>query len=302
MRVLLKAMKVSRSAYYAWAAKAERREKPGDKRELIKKAVKDVFYFHKRRYGSRRVSDELKGEGIKAGRFVVTRVMREEGLKAKYPRAFRPRTTDSRHDKQPSPNLLKEASNTVFAAGKAIVGDITYLPLTNGRFCYLAMFQDVRTKRIVGWSVSQRMTAELVIDALKMGLRRGFVKRNAIIHTDRGSQYASNEYRALIRRCNLRQSMSAKGNCYDNAQAESFFSRFKTEIDVRIFCSVEEARREAFDYIDCYYNRIRRHSAIGGKIPEFENKLRKLAAQACGNVEKPQSGLSHIPTATATRF
>ena len=302
MRVLLKAMKVSRSAYYAWAAKAERREKPGDKRELIKKAVKDVFYFHKRRYGSRRVSDELKGEGIKAGRFVVTRVMREEGLKAKYPKAFRPRTTDSRHDKQPSPNLLKDVDNTALAAGSGHVGDITYLPLTNGRFCYLAMFQDVRTKRIVGWSVSQRMTAELVIDALKMGLRRGFVKRNAIIHTDRGSQYASNEYRALIRRCNLRQSMSAKGNCYDNAQAESFFSRFKTEIDVRIFSSVEEARSVAFDYIDCYYNRIRRHSAIGGKIPEFENKLRKLAAQACGNVEKPQSGLSHIPTATATRF
>ena len=230
MRVLLKAMKVSRSAYYAWAAKAERREKPGDKQgekeASMRAAVRDKFYFHKRRYGSRRVSEELKGEGIKAGRFVVTRVMREEGLKAKYPKAFRPRTTDSRHDKQPSPNLLKDVDNTALAAGEAIVGDITYLPLTNGRFCYLAMFQDVRTKRIVGWSVSQRMTAELVIDALKMGLRRGFVKRNAIIHTDRGSQYASNEYRALIRRCNLRQSMSAKGNCYDNAQAESFFSRF----------------------------------------------------------------------------
>ena len=305
MRVLLKAMKVSRSAYYAWSAKAERGKKLGDKegdKEAIRTKVVDVFYFHKRRYGARRVSEELKGEGIRAGRFVVTRVMREEGLKAKYPKAFRPRTTDSRHDKQPSPNLLKEASKTALAAGEAIVGDITYLPLTNGRFCYLAMFQDVRTKRIVGWSVSQRMTAELVIDALRMALRRGFVNRNAIIHTDRGSQYASNEYRALIRRCGLRQSMSAKGNCYDNAQAESFFSRFKTEIDTPVFNSVEHARREAFDYIDCYYNRIRRHSAVRGTIPEFEKRLRHLAAQACGNVEKPQSGLSHIPTATATRF
>ncbi|MGH9949004.1 MAG: IS3 family transposase [Pyrinomonadaceae bacterium] len=213
-----------------------------------------------------------------------------------------PWTTDSRHNKQPSPNLLKEAVNTGFGAGEAIVGDITYLPLIGGRFCYLAMFQDKVTKRIVGWSVSSRMTAELVVEALQMALRRSFVTRNAIIHTDRGSQYASNEYRALIRRCGLRQSMSAKGNCYDNAQAESFFSRFKTEIDVKIFGSVEEARREAFDYIDCYYNRIRRHSAIRGKIPEFEKQLRKLAAQACGNMEKPQSRLSHIPTATATRF
>lgn len=299
MRLLLKVMKVSRSAYYAWAA---RRRKPKDKEAAINAAVKEVFYFHKRRYGSRRVSDELKDEGIKAGRFLVSRVMREEGLVAKYPRPFKPRTTDSRHDKQPSPNLLKESVNTVFGAGEAIVGDITYLPLVNGRFSYLAMFQDVRTKRIVGWSVSERMTAELVIDALRMALRRGFVKRGAIIHTDRGSQYASNEYRALLRRCGLRQSMSAKGNCYDNAQAESFFSRFKTEVDERIFNSVEQAQAIAFDYIDCYYNRVRRHSAIGGKIPEFEKQLRKLADQGCGNVEKPQSRLSHIPTATTAGY
>jgi len=299
MRVLLKVMKVSRSAYYAWA---EKRKEPCEKERSIRAAVKDVFYFHKRRYGSRRVSDELKDEGVKAGRFVVSRVMREEGLVAKYPKPFKPRTTDSRHTKQPSPNLLKEAVNTVFGAGEAIIGDITYLPLIGGKFCYLAMFQDKVTKRIVGWSVSDRMTAELVVEALQMALRRSFVKRNAIIHTDRGSQYASNAFRDLLRRCGLRQSMSAKGNCYDNAQAESFFSRFKTEIDVKIFGSVEAARREAFDYIDCYYNRIRRHSAIGGKIPEFEKRLRKLAAKGCGNMEKPQSGLSHIPTATATRF
>jgi len=299
MRLLFKVMKVSRSAYYGWA---EKRKKPDGKEESIRAAVKDVFYFHKRRYGSRRVSDELKDEGIKAGRFLVTRVMREEGLVAKYPRAFRPRTTDSRHTKTASPNLLKEAANTVFAPGEAIVGDITYLPLAGGRFCYLAMFQDKRTKRIVGWSVSERMTAEIVVEALKMALRRGFVKRNAIIHTDRGSQYASNEFRHLLAKTRLRQSMSAKGNCYDNAQAESFFSRFKTEADVTIFNSVEQAQAIAFDYIDCYYNRVRRHSAIGGKIPEFERQLRKLAGQVCGNVEKPQSGLSHIPTAPAAGY
>lgn len=167
--------------------------------------------------------------------------MREEGLVAKGPKRFKPRTTDSRHNKTPSPNLLKELENTEFGAGEAIVGDITYLPLIGGRFCYLAMFQDVRTKRIAGWAVSHRMTAELVCEALRMALRRGFVKRGCIIHTDRGSQYASNEFRKLIARCRLRQSMSGKGNCYDNAQAESFFSRFKTEIDEQIFNSVEDA-------------------------------------------------------------
>ncbi len=161
--------------------------------------------------------------------------------------------------------------------------DITYLPLVNGKFCYLAMFQDVRTKRMVGWSVASRMTAELVCEALRMGLRRGLVKRDAIIHTDRGSQYASNEFRQMLERCKLRQSMSAQGNCYDNAQAESFFSRFKTEIDTRIFGSVEEARSVAFDYIDCYYNRIRRHSTLGATIPEFERRLKQIGDQGRGN-------------------
>ena len=290
-------MKVSRSAYYAWAVNGK---KPKEKEATMRAKVVDKFYFHKGRYGSRRVSDELKDEGIMIGRYLTTRMMSEEGLKAKYPKPFKPRTTDSRHTKQASPNLLKQAVNTAFGGGEVIIGDITYLPLIGGKFCYLAMCQDKVTKRIVGWSVSDRMTADLVVEALQMALRRGFVKRNAIVHTDRGSQYASNEYRALLRRCGLRQSMSAKGNCYDNAQAESFFSRFKTEIDVSVFNSVVEAQAVAFDYIDCYYNRIRRHSAIGGKIPEFEKRLRKL--ESCGNVEKPQSGLSHIPTTTATRF
>ena len=289
-------MKVSRTAHYAWAAKRGRIEE----REAATRAkVKEVFYIHKRRYGSRRVSDEIKDEGGKAGRYLVRRVMREEGLVAKYPKSFRPRTTDSRHTKTASPNLLKEAVNTVFGAGERIVGDITYLPLIGGRFCYLAMFQDVRTKRIVGWSISRRMTAGLVVEALQMALRRGFVKRDCLVHTDRGSQYASDLYRTLLRRCRLRQSMSAKGNCYDNAQAESFFSRFKTETDTRIFASVEDARREAFDYIDCYYNRIRRHSTIGGRIPEFERRLREQTKPGCGKVEKPQSGLSHFPTTPA---
>lgn len=293
LRVLLEAAEVSRTAYYVWQSG---HEKAGEHRAAIRAAVKDKFYFHKRTYGSKRLSDELKEDGVKVGRYLTRRIMSEEGLEAKCPKPYRPRTTDSSGTRRPSPNLLKEVKDTGFGAGQVIVGDITYLPMTSGRFCYLATFQDVRTKRVVGWDVRSKMPAELACGALNMGLRRGLIKPNAIIHTDRGSQYASNDYRKVIGD-RLRQSMSAKGNCYDNAQAESFFSRFKTEIDVKIFNSVEEARRTAFDYIECYYNRVRRHSTIGTTIPKFEQKLREHAG--CGNaahvetVENRQSPISH---------
>ena len=302
VRVLLEAAEVSRTAYYEWL---KRHEQIDEKRAWIKAAVTEKFYFHKRTYGSKRLSDELKEEGVKAGRYLTRRIMSEERLVAKCPKPYRPRTTDSKGTMRPSPNLLKSTENTGFGAGEAIVGDITYLPMTSGRFCYLATFQDVRTKRVVGWDVSSRMPAELACEALNMGLRRGLIKPNAIIHTDRGSQYASNDYRKLLG-TRLRQSMSAKGNCYDNAQAESFFSRFKTEIDVKIFNSVDEARRTAFDYIECYYNRVRRHTTLGTTIPKFEQRLRSQAVcenaeTGCGNMRKPQSYLSDIPTATATK-
>ena len=205
LRLLVGCMKVSRTAYYAWLVRVAG---PGRNEVAVKEKVVELFHYHRGRYGSKRLSAELRAGGVRAGRFVVRRFMREEGLRAKGPRVFRPRTTDSRHSKHASPNLLKELENTAFEAGHAIVGDITYLPLTNGRFCYMAMFQDKRTKRVVGWSVGSRMTAELATEALRMALRRGLVERNAIIHTDRGSQYASGEFRRLIGRCSLRQSMS----------------------------------------------------------------------------------------------
>src|SRR5690606_34413491 len=168
MRVMCGCLKVSANAYYAWAA---RKERPDEREASIRTAVKDKFYFHKRRYGAKRLSGELKESGVKAGCFLVRRVMHEEGLVAKQPRRFKPRTTDSRGTR-PSPNLLKEPENTALTAGEVLVGDITYLALANSRFCYLAMFQDRFTKRIVGWAVSSRMTAELVTDALRMALRR----------------------------------------------------------------------------------------------------------------------------------
>jgi len=267
-------MKVSVAGYYAWQRRLKRPPN-GGRRELAQK-VKDCFFENRRRYGSRRIAAQLQKTGEAIGRFQVRNLMREQNLRAIAPRRFKPRTTDSNHDWRISPNLLKEPSNRASDAGEVIVGDITYIRLLNGKFCYLATFQDQFTRRVVGWKVSKNMTAQLVIDAFQMARRRHLIGRGAIIHTDRGSQYASVEYRRLLYINGFRQSMSGKGNCYDNAMAESFFSRFKAElVEGGIFTCVEEARSEIFSYIEGYYNRIRLHSRLGYKSPlEFEMQLK----------------------------
>ena len=273
VRVLCRVMRVSRSYFYAYL---RRRASEDRRRKAEAEMVRKCFRLNRRRYGSRRIAHKLK-----MGRFKVRRLMREIGLVAIQPRRFKPRTTDSGHDKLISPNLLREAGLPL-TWGDQIVGDITYLPLIGGGFCYLATFQDRKTKRLVGWSIDNSMRAELVVKALQMALRRVLIKRGAIIHTDRGSQYVSNAYRSLLERCGLRQSMSGKGNCYDNAQAESFFSRFKAELvtadthqPIPAFKDLAHARQEAFSYIEGYYNRVRLHSAIGYTSPiEFEKELK----------------------------
>lgn len=274
MSGLCRVLRLSEAAYYAWHKGKTYRL--SQKKSNLADRVKAVFYLHRRRYGARRISAELKAEGVAVGRRLAGTLMRKQSLTAIGPKRFVPKTTDSKHAFGFSPNLLRDPINEPFGKGQVIVGDITYLPLQNGRFCYLATFQDKYTRRIVGWQVSERMTAQLVLDAFNQGRRRGLIKRGAIIHTDRGSQYAAVEYRRLLYIYGLRQSMSAKGNCYDNAQAESFFSRFKAElIEGGHFESVEQARSEIFSYIEGYYNRIRRHSSLGYLSPlEFEKQLK----------------------------
>ncbi len=261
-------MKVTRSCYYAYLKSKVKRERLGESEKA--RQVKQCFQFHRRRYGLRRIAKELK-----LGRFLVRGLLREQSLKAIQPKSFVPRTTDSTHGRGISPNLLKETGE-IKEAGQVIVGDMTYLPLWNGKFCYLATFQDKYTRRITGWTILPEMTAELAAKALAMALRRGLIAKNAIVHTDRGSQYVSNIYRELLKLHALRQSMSGRGNCYDNAQAESFFGRFKAElVEDGVFESVEQAISETFSYIEGYYNRIRLHSGLGYKSPmEFEKELK----------------------------
>ena len=228
--------------------------------------------LHKRRYGSRRITAELKAQGVKAGRYKIRRIMREHGLEAIQPKGFVPRTTIS-DNRLASRNLLAEFSPS--EPGTVLVGDITYIPLINGKWCYLASWQDKVTRRIVGWKMSDRMTDDLVIGALEKALVRGLVKKNAVIHSDRGSQYSSKNFRNMLAEHGFRQSMSGRGNCYDNAQAESFWARLKTELlEGGAFRSLDEAFSEILSYIEGYYNRIRRHSSLGYLSPvEFERNF-----------------------------
>lgn len=265
-------VRVSQSGYYSWQGRL--RKPPSLKRKKLADLVRNCYWENRRRYGTRRIRAALEKTGVKVGRLQIRRLMREQNLKAIQPKSFKPKTTDSKGTKA-SPNLLAEIKVQECAVGKIIVGDITYLPLRNGKWCYLAVWQDKVTRGIIGWSLSETMTAELVISALHKAIRKGKVKAGAIIHSDRGSQYASHSFRLLLQTNCFRQSMSGKGNCYDNAQAESFFSRFKTELlENGIFEDIEQARSEVFSYLEGYYNRVRLHSGLGYKSPmEFELEL-----------------------------
>ena len=240
--------------------------------------VTKVFWRHARRYGSRRITAELRAEGCAAGRARVRRVMRERGLRAIQPKSYVPRTTDSRHGKRMSPNLLLDRG-PVTRPNEVIVGDITYLPLQSGEWAYLATWLDLYSHMIVGWHISERMTEELIIRAMEKVILRRKPAAGLIVHSDRGGQYVSVEYRLLLRGQGFLQSMSRAGNAYDNAFAESLFSRYKAELlEGGAFRDEGCAELETFNYIEAYYNRVRRHSALGYRSPEeFEREYyRKL--------------------------
>jgi transposase InsO family protein len=275
-------MRVSESAYHA-----DRNGKSyvlSPRKAALAAQVKETFYLRRRRYGARRIAAELVAQGSQAGRFAVRGLMKRQGLRAIRPRRYVPRTTDSRQGVAPSPNLLLDARNAAQQPREVIVGDIIYLPLRSGKWGYLASWQDKFTKRVVDWAVEERMTEELVIKALAKAVRIGGVTRGTIIHTDQGSQYVSENFRSLLQAHGCRQSMSRRGNCYDNAAAESFFSRYKAELlEGGSFEDVSQARSETFSYIEGYYNRVRRHSALGYKTPaEFEREynLKKKGASS----------------------
>jgi transposase InsO family protein len=268
---LCRLLEVSRSAYYAW--KAGHTHQPTQYQQEQQANVEKAFWRHKRRYGTRRLVVELQAMDLEIGRKTVRRLMRIQGLVAIQPRSFVPRTTDSRHGKRVSPNLLLDRPLPT-EPNRIWVGDITYIPLVNGRWAYLATWMDLYSRVIVGWQFDDNMEEELIIQALLKGLQWREPAAGLIVHSDRGGQYVGNQFRALLDKYHCLQSMSRADDAYDNAFAESFFSRFKTELlEDGAFLSLEDARTEIFEFIEMYYNPIRRHSSLGYKSPLNFEKL-----------------------------
>ena len=237
-----------------------------DKDMELMPIVRRVFFRHRRRYGVRRIVQELKDLGYVCGERRASKLLRIQGLKAIQPKSFKPRTTESRHTLGYSPNLLLEFEEPE-KINHLWVGDITYVPLFGNRFLYLAMLMDRYSRRIVGWKLSDDMTETLVIAALRRAIRERQPRTELIHHTDRGGQYAGKRYREILRRANSQQSMSRADNCYDNAFMESCFGTIKMELEMTEYESIQTALKEIRSYV-LYYNTERKHSSLGHLTPD----------------------------------
>jgi putative transposase len=270
VRILCDVLEVSPAGYYAWRSRKESQRSAANRDlvEDIKRVHRDVCG----RYGSPRIHAELRAQGRGASRGRIERLMRRHGIRTIMARPRRVRTTDSRHDFPIAPNLLKR--NFIAAAPNRIwLADITYVETEQG-WLYLATVMDLYSRKIVGWAMADHLRAELPLAALAMAIATRRPGAGLIHHSDRGVQYASAEYRKMMRSAGFRASMSRRADCYDNAPMESFFHTLKTElVHHRHYATREEARRDIFAYIEGFYNRTRRHSAIGYLSPiEMELK------------------------------
>ncbi|HCM1919247.1 TPA: IS3 family transposase [Salmonella enterica subsp. salamae serovar 28:r:e,n,z15] len=267
IKAMCRVLRVARSGWYAWRLRRQQITPRQQFRLVCDTAVRKAFAEAKQRYGAPRLDDELPEYNVKT----VAASLRRQGLRAKAARKFSP-VSYREHGLPVSENLLKQ-DFCASGPNQKWAGDITYLHTDEG-WLYLAVVIDLWSRAVIGWSMSSRMTAQLACDALQMALWWRKRPENVIVHTDRGGQYCSVDYQALLKRHNLHGSMSAKGCCYDNACAESFFHSLKVEcIHGERFISREIMRTTVFNYIECDYNRWRRHSACGGLSPEqFENQ------------------------------
>ena len=256
---------VSRSGYYAW-----KRREPGVRQLRQQKLTEEIRAIHQENqqvYGSPRIHQELQERGRKCSVNTVAKWMREAEIRAKTTKKFCV-TTDSNHHLRVAENLLNQQFDSPTQANQVWVSDITYLWTDEG-WLYLAAVLDLYTRKVVGWSMSKTMTADLVGDALKMAIGRHHPGEGLLIHSDRGSQYASDAYQRLLREYGIKCSMSRKGNCWDNAPMESFFATLKKELVYQErYTTRQRARLSVFVYIETFYNRKRKHSALGYKSPE----------------------------------
>jgi putative transposase len=266
--VLCAVLEVSRSGYYAWrdrpaSSQAQRRE------ELVER-IQAAHVDSQKNYGSPRIHRELRDQGIICSENTVARLMKDRGIRSRMHRRFKVQTTESRHPHPIAENRLDQqfdvpAPNQVWAA------DITYIPTGEG-WLYLAVVIDLCSRKVVGWVADDHLRAELPAAALQMALTQRRPKGGLLHHSDRGVQYACDEYQAILARHKLICSMSRRGNCYDNAVVESFFGTLKTElIHHHTYTTRNEARLALFEYLEVFYNRKRRHSALDYRSPaEYE--------------------------------
>lgn len=268
---LCELFELSRSGYYAWLKRKPSRRQRADQQLLPQ--IHQAYAEGRSTYGSPRVTRELKARRQRCGRHRVARLMRQAGLRGEQKAAFRPRTTDSNHPLPIAPNRLKDTPPPQ-TPDQVWVSDITYIATAQG-WLYLAVVMDLCSRKIVGWALADHLKTPLVIAALRRALAARRPKTGLVHHSDRGVQYASGDYRALLAAWQILPSMSAKGNCYDNAAAEAFFSTLKRElIHRRRWGSQAEVELALFDYLESFYNRKRLHSALDYRSPaQFERTL-----------------------------
>jgi putative transposase len=271
LNVMCHVFQVSRAGFYAWQ-KRPAGAKTTRKQELLRR-IKAVHATSRGIYGSPRVHAELLEQAVEASVNTVAKYMKEAGIGSKIKRRFRARTTDSGHGFAVAPNRL-DRQFTATAANQKWCCDITYVSTAEG-FLYLAAVIDCFSRRIVGWSMADHLRAELCTDALAMALARRAPGQGLLHHSDRGVQYACREYQALLEDRKITCSMSRRGDCYDNAMMESFWGTLKTELVYHeMYPTRADARGSIFEFIEVFYNRRRRHSAIGYLSPDhFEASL-----------------------------
>jgi len=276
VRILCKALGVSRPGFYAWRRRPPSTRSREDQRLAVK--VRESHELGRRYYGSPRIFRDLKDQGERISRKRVIRIMQEQGLVARVRRRYKC-TTMSDHDQPIAPNLLAQRFDAA-APNQRWVGDTTELRVGQGGRLFLAAILDLFSRFVVGWALSAVNDRQLVIRALEMALRRRCPDAGLLHHSDQGSPYASEDYQDVLGAYGITCSMSRRGNCYDNAVAESWFSTFKSELGEH-FESYAEAKEQSFDYIEVFYNQQRRHSTIDYLAPAaFERRHRELAAVA----------------------
>lgn len=269
VRTMCRLLEISRSGFYAWQCRPESRRARADRSLLAR--IEAIHRESREAYGAVKTWKALRAQGVPCGRHRVARLRRAARIEAKRKRRFRV-TTQSRHSFPVAPNVLAREF-AVSAPNRVWVGDITFIP-TRAGWLYLAVLLDLYARRIVGWAMSPHIDRELVTEALLMALARRRPKPGLLHHTDQGRQYAAGSYRQQLIAHGIEPSMSRKGDCFDNACAESFISTLKNELTHHLqFTTREEARTAIFEYIEVFYNRQRLHQTLGYRSPaEFERR------------------------------